>query len=130
MTDATQRPSRLSPGDRLILAALSLALLGLCGLHVARARGLAGPAPEIREAERVSSHVIDVNTAPWWELQAIRGIGEKRARAIVECREKKNGGFASVEELVEVRGIGLRSLEPMRPYLTVQARDTSDGKAQ
>lgn len=128
--DATQRPPRLSPGDRLILGALSLALLGLCGLHIARTRGLAGFTPEFQRTEAVPPHLVDVNTAEWWELQALRGIGEKRARAIVDCRDQKPGGFASVDELVEVRGIGPRSLELMRPHLTVQTQETSNGKEQ
>lgn len=115
-------------GDCLILGSLSLTLLGLCGLHVARTRGLAGPSPEFQRADVVPSHLVDINTAEWWELQALRGVGEKRARAIVDCRNQKPGGFTSIDELVEVRGIGPRSLELIRPYLTVQTRDTQDGK--
>ncbi len=127
MKNATQEPSRLSPGDCLILGALSLALLGLGGLHLARTRGLTAPTPEFQRTEIVPSHLVDINTAEWWELQALRGIGEKKAKAIVEYRQQKDG-FNSVDELVEVRGIGPKTLEPMRPFLTVQTRDPWDGK--
>jgi len=63
---------------------------------------------------------VNVNTATAEELQTLPGIGEKRARAIVEAREQR-GGFKSVDELVEVKGIGPANLEKLRPRLRVSA---------
>ena len=65
-----------------------------------------------------SGGLIDVNRASETELTALRGIGPALARRIVEYREK-NGPFRSVEELVQVRGIGAAKLEGFRDRATV-----------
>lgn len=62
--------------------------------------------------------VFDLNSASERALQKISGIGEASALAIVEYREE-HGGFSSVDELLNVRGIGQATLEKIRPYLTV-----------
>lgn len=57
---------------------------------------------------------IDVNTATAEELaEGLHGVGMAKARAIVEYREE-NGDFEHVDELVNVRGIGLRTLDRNR----------------
>ena len=66
----------------------------------------------------VGAAVVNINTASVHHLQRINGIGETRARAIVEYREA-HGGFKSVDELVNVSGIGEKTLEAMRDKLTV-----------
>lgn len=53
---------------------------------------------------------IDINTATAKELASLPGIGEKKAQAIVSFREKK-GAFPSVDALIEVPGIGKKTLE-------------------
>ena len=61
---------------------------------------------------------IDINTATAEEFAAaLTGVGLKKARAIVAYRDE-NGPFASIEDLVKVRGIGSRDpgLQP-RPAL-------------
>jgi competence protein ComEA len=70
------------------------------------------------------SGVVNVNTASVEELQLLPGVGEARARAIVDMRTKK-GGFKSVDELVEVKGIGPSGLEKLRPHLTVTGKTTA-----
>ena len=47
-----------------------------------------------------------------------RASGQKKAEAILETR-KARGGFKSVDELVDVRGIGPAQLEKLRPHLRV-----------
>jgi competence protein ComEA len=66
---------------------------------------------------------VNVNTATIEELTALPGIGEKRAQAIIEARKQK-GGFKSVDELTEVKGIGPANLEKLRPYLRAGASPT------
>ena len=62
---------------------------------------------------------VDINNATVWELAAkLPGIGEKKAQAIVEYREM-SGGFRSVDELIEVEGIGEKTVEKIRPYCYV-----------
>jgi competence protein ComEA len=65
--------------------------------------------------------VVDVNTATVEELVQVPGIGEKRAQAILDAR-KQRGGFKSVDELVEIRGIGPANLEKLRPHLSVSGK--------
>jgi competence protein ComEA len=75
-------------------------------------------------AEPALSGVVNVNTASEQELQLLPGVGEARARAIVEAR-KTRGGFKSVDELVEVKGIGEAGLAQMRPFLTLTGQTTA-----
>ncbi len=53
---------------------------------------------------------IDLNRAEWYELIVLPGIGEKKARAIVEYREK-TGAFKTIEHLCEVNGIGVKTVK-------------------
>lgn len=62
------------------------------------------------------SGLISINTAGTVELQEIPGIGEKKAKAIVDYR-KEHGPFKSVDELTNVKGIGEKMLEKMRPHI-------------
>ncbi|MEB2345295.1 MAG: helix-hairpin-helix domain-containing protein [Deltaproteobacteria bacterium] len=60
--------------------------------------------------------VVDLNSATLDQLVALPGVGEKTAQAILDAR-KERGGFESVEELLDVRGIGAANLEKLRPHL-------------
>jgi len=61
---------------------------------------------------------VDINTADAGTLaSAIDGVGERKAQAIVEHRQT-NGPFASVDELAEVKGIGMQTVENNRAALT------------
>lgn len=62
--------------------------------------------------------IVNINTASPAELQTLNGIGEKKAAAIVEFRTK-NGSFKSVDELTKVNGIGAKTLEKLKPEITV-----------
>ena len=66
----------------------------------------------------IQDTLVNINTASVHHLQRISGIGETRARAIVEYREA-HGGFKSVDELINVSGIGEKTLDAMRDQLTV-----------
>lgn len=61
---------------------------------------------------------ININTASCELLQKLPGIGQSKAQAIVEYREE-SGGFGSVEDLLYVSGIGEKTLENLKPYITV-----------
>jgi len=62
---------------------------------------------------------INLNTATAEQLEAIPGIGPVLAQRIIEYRQTR-GRFQSVDELLEVRGIGPKRLESMRPYVVVK----------
>jgi DNA uptake protein ComE-like DNA-binding protein len=74
---------------------------------------------------------INPNTATWWELCELPGIGEVKARAIVAFREEFRAeakrenpraapppAFEKPEDLDQVKGIGPATVEKMRPLLT------------
>jgi competence protein ComEA len=65
-----------------------------------------------------SSGLINVNTASATELETLSGIGEVLAATIVEYRTQ-NGPFASVDDLLDVSGIGPATLEEIRDQVTV-----------
>ena len=66
---------------------------------------------------------IDVNTASAEALaEVIDGVGLKRARAIVEYREK-HGAFSSVDDLAQVRGVSTGIVERNRERITANAPD-------
>ena len=61
---------------------------------------------------------VNINTASVHSLQRIKGIGETKAYAIAEYREE-HGGFAAVDDIVNVSGIGENTLEMIRDFITV-----------
>ena len=61
---------------------------------------------------------IDLNTATLSDLTRLPGIGEKKGQAILDKRTEL-GGFQSVDQLLEVRGIGEGILARINPYVTV-----------
>ncbi len=62
---------------------------------------------------------LDLNRATVEDLVSIPGIGNVTAQRIVDYRSS-NGKFGSVEELKNVKGIGAKKLEQMKPYLRVE----------
>ena len=68
--------------------------------------------------------VVNVNTATLEELQLLPGIGPSRARSILAMREQR-GGFKSVDELAEVKGIGQASLARLRPFVRLEGKTTA-----
>ena len=62
--------------------------------------------------------LLNINVASAKELQSLPSIGETMALRIVEYREK-HGKFSSVEKLTEVKGIGEKTLEKLKPFISV-----------
>ena len=62
---------------------------------------------------------FDVNSATEEELDSIEGIGPVLAKRIVEYRQK-NGPFRSMEDLLEVEGIGEKILDVLREQLVLE----------
>jgi competence protein ComEA len=60
---------------------------------------------------------VDLNTASAQELDALPGVGPATAAAIVSHREER-GPFTSVDDLLDVRGIGAAKLEGLRGLVT------------
>ena len=61
---------------------------------------------------------VNINTADASLLQTISGIGPSKAQKIIEYR-KQNGSFKSVDDLTNVSGIGVKTLESIRSQICV-----------
>ena len=64
--------------------------------------------------------IIDLNTAAPEDLERLPGIGPAKADAIAAYRTE-HGPFRTVDQLMEVSGIGEATLEALRPYITASA---------
>lgn len=61
---------------------------------------------------------VNINTATVSDLQTLDGIGETKAAAIIEYREK-NGPFKAVEDIMKVSGIGQKTFEKIKDKIEV-----------
>ena len=76
------------------------------------------PAGETRN-EATKEGKVNINTATVEELKTLKGVGEKKAEAIIEYR-KKNGSFQTKEDLMKVRGIGKKLFESFQERIVTQ----------
>jgi len=111
MSHTTAR-TRARTRQLLALATLGLALAIAAGTATAATRSSA------------LDGVVNINTASNEELQLLPGVGKVRADAIVTRRQEK-GGFKSVDDLREVKGIGNSMLERMRPHVSLTGKTTA-----
>ena len=60
---------------------------------------------------------VNINTATESELEAVRGVGPAKAKAIITYRES-HGNFKSLDELDNVKGFGKASVEKLKGELS------------
>ena len=75
--------------------------------------------------EQAVEERVNINTAGLEELMTLPGIGEARARAIIEDRER-NGPFVYPEELTRVKGIGEGILAGLLDQITTGGQDYAE----
>ena len=113
--DAIDAAGGARPGA--VLEALNLAAPLVDGTQVLVSREGETAAPPV-PGGAVAGGLINVNTATATELEELPGVGEVIAQAIVDYRTE-NGPFASVDQLLDVSGIGDATLEDIRDLVTV-----------
>lgn len=69
-------------------------------------------------AVHAAGPAVNINTADATQLASLNGVGESKAQAIIAHRQA-NGPFKSVEQLAEVKGIGLKTVEKNRSMILV-----------
>lgn len=127
LADSARRSAGLTAADRAQRAArweragCWTALTILVGVLLIVAVRRTGHDPFIDvpvPAERSAAVRIDLNTAAWYDLLLLDGVGETLARRIVEDRAA-NGPLATVDDLARVPGIGPGKLQAIREQATV-----------
>lgn len=109
--------------QRAVLAGVVLALLGYFAVRTARDRAHVDDPPRHSSREQQLADRLDPNSADWSALATLPGLGEKRAREIVACREglrrerPDEMPFARPADLLKVKGIGEATLAAIEPYL-------------
>ena len=78
--------------------------------------GVSGGAPS--QSGTQAAGKISLNTATAQELTALTGVGEKTAQAIIAYRDT-HGGFTSIDELQQVKGIGPAKFATISPEVTL-----------
>jgi competence protein ComEA len=71
---------------------------------------------EVSQADQ--SQKIDINRAEAWLLEALPGIGETKAQAIIDYR-RQHGDFSDITEITNVEGIGLSLYEQIKDLITI-----------
>lgn len=101
-------------------SALRRFVVAACMLFVLASSGIAGAGG----ADSQLAFVVNLNTATIEELKLLPGVGESRAAAIV-TRRNEQGGFTSVDELMEIKGVGPSLMKRLRPHLTLEGETTA-----
>lgn len=73
----------------------------------------------IDSAVEESLLIVNINTAEIDDLILLPGIGQSKAKAIIEYRET-NGGFKNIEDIKNVKGIGVKIYENLKNHITVE----------
>lgn len=71
-----------------------------------------------REESNKNENLININTASIEELMNITGIGESKAKSIIQYRDE-NGNFKVIEDIKNVSGIGDALFEKIKGSITV-----------
>ncbi|WP_022965644.1 ComEA family DNA-binding protein [Denitrificimonas caeni] len=103
---------------KYIINSLMAAVLSVSSVVAIAAESKAAPSAQL--VASIEQSAVNINSADMETLaRELNGVGSAKARAIVEYREA-NGAFASIDELLEVKGIGMAILEKNRNKLSVK----------
>ena len=106
-------------GAAAVLLACIAALLFAVLVPARAEEGTAAAAPGGGAASQTGAgSLVNINLATADQLQALSGVGEATARAIVEDREA-HGPFSSVEDLMRVSGIGQKKFDKLKGQICV-----------
>ncbi len=70
------------------------------------------------EEAKLPAKPVNINTAGLMEIEALPFLGIERSKDIIEYRDK-NGPFKNLDELTNISGIGAKTLEKLKPLITL-----------
>ncbi|MYC27639.1 MAG: helix-hairpin-helix domain-containing protein [Nitrospira sp. SB0662_bin_26] len=133
-------PTAFSFGVKLLLLAGTMGVLSFAGLlqgpsqptqSEASLAGQAGTSmeqlPELRPQTVADVGHVDINHGSAEELQRLPGIGPVLAERVVRYR-REHGKFATIRDMQQVKGIGVKRLAQLEPYVYVEPTTPSPGE--
>jgi len=70
------------------------------------------------QGQGVSNKKVNINSATIEDLKTVNGVGDSKAKSIIEYRDK-NGGFKSIEDIKNVTGIGEKMFERIKDQIEI-----------
>ncbi len=116
---------------RTLIGLLCVGAVAAGMLWVLNRSVVADPQPESGARAAELADQIDLESADWQTLAILPGIGEKRARDILakrdELRQRRPGepAFKRPEDLLVISGIGVATIEKIRPFLLFPGSPTT-----
>ena len=115
--------AKIEDGARIYVPSVQEAKTGLLGPFVSAGASSSSPpekasAPTGGKLKTPGEGLVHINSAKSEELQRLPGVGPATARKIIEYRARL-GQFARPEQLIDVRGIGPKTFEKMRPFVAL-----------
>ncbi len=124
ITKKSLRRPWIEPRDRGSLWVLVSSALVMMVCYWGYLGGHRGGLIEIERATPLEvKFLVDINRADWPEIIQLPSLGEILAQRILANR-RDNGPFLDVDDLVRVDGIGVKTLEKIRPFLLPIPKDT------
>ena len=112
MTDISMRDALMRERGYIVLAVICIALIAVSMVRINSARNQL--VTEVADYKPPVSALIDINSADASLLTSLPGVGEKTAERIIEGRP-----YQSIEDLLNVEGIGEKTLNGMRDRIRV-----------
>jgi len=70
------------------------------------------------KSQGTTNNIVNINTATLEELKTLNGVGDSKAKSIIEFREQ-SGGFKSKEDIKNVNGIGEKMFERIKEQIEI-----------
>lgn len=102
---------------------LSLVIALICSFCIAFSAFATDKAVQAVVEKPTCSGMVNINTATQEQLETLPRIGEKIAQAIIEYRTQ-NGSFKNVEDIANVKGIGEKTLDMLKPFIAIDGETT------
>ncbi len=110
----------LTKHEQAVIAALVSALLLASAARIRWQQLALSAGPTVVRSPRSARTRIDLNTAEWFDLVILPGIGPKRAKQIVAARRQQPGGrFEDVGQLKQIKGMPAKVVDGLRPYVSL-----------